>query len=513
MSNTEIIGSSIMDMGSSSEYILEMDDICKSFNDVAVLKDVDFRLKRGEVHALVGGNGAGKSTLMKIFTGVYSKDSGRIVVDGHEVNFRSYDDASQAGVRMIFQELSLIPSLTIYENIFLNNESKNGFQLDRRTMKREADQLLASLGIDIPSDTLISQLNVGYCQMVEIAKALSMDAKILVLDEPTASLTDGEVAMLFETMERLKARGVSMVYISHRMSEILRVADTVSVLRDGQMVMTEPVANLSIPIIVSTMLGDKAEKSFEWVPRNHPPTDDLMLQVQHLTLDNVVEDVSFDLRKGEILGIAGLMGSGRTEILKALFGMEPVVSGNIILDGQEVRFKNVKQAINAGMALVPEDRRREGLVLSHTVKDNAIITVLHKLKNGFMVSDRKANKLVEDKVGELNVKTDGIHKTISLLSGGNQQKIVIAKWLAANPKVLLLDEPTAGIDIGAKGEITEIIRNFADAGNSVILVSSELVELMAVCDRVLVIHNGKITQNLNREEIHSEEVLQNAIQG
>ena len=291
------------------------------------------------------------------------------------------------------------------------------------------------------------------------------------------------------------------------------MTDTVSVIRDGQVVLTEPTSELDIPAIVHAMLGESAEKSFEWVPRANPPSDELMLDVQNLNLDNVVEDVTFQVRKGEILGIAGLMGSGRTEILKALFGMDKVKSGSITLDGQQVRFRNVQQAITAGMALVPEDRRREGLVLGHTVKANAIVTVLDQLLKGFMISERKSNELVHGKVTELNVKTDGINKTISLLSGGNQQKVVIAKWLAANPKVLLLDEPTAGIDIGAKGEITAIIRDFADAGNSVVLVSSELVELMAVCDRVIVLHDGKVTQNLYRQDIESEEVLQNAIQG
>ncbi|MDR2722181.1 MAG: sugar ABC transporter ATP-binding protein [Cellulomonadaceae bacterium] len=490
-----------------------MRDICKSFSGVPVLKDVNFTLRRGEVHALVGGNGAGKSTLMKIFTGVYTKDSGTVCVDGQEVHFKSYDDASQAGVRMIFQELSLVPTLTIYENIFLNNESLKGLALDRKEMRQMAGELLKSLGLDISPRELVSSLPVGYQQMVEIAKALSMNAKILVLDEPTASLTDAEVGMLFATMERLKAKGVSMVYISHRMSEILQVTDTVSVLRNGQVVLTAPTDQLDIPAIVHAMLGGSAEKSFEWVPRIHPPSDQLMLNVQNLQLNSIVKDVTFQVRKGEILGIAGLMGSGRTEILKALFGMEKVKSGQISLDGQPVNFRNVQQAVRAGMALVPEDRRREGLVLGHTVKANTIVTVLDQLLGGWMISEKKSNQLVNDKVAELNVKTDGINKTISLLSGGNQQKVVIAKWLAANPKVLLLDEPTAGIDIEAKGEITAIIRDFADRGNSVVLVSSELVELMAVCDRVIVLHDGVVTQNLDRHNIESEEVLQNAIQG
>jgi len=295
------------------EYILEMKDMCKSFNDVPVLKQVDLYLEKGHVHALVGGNGAGKSTLMKILTGVYTKDSGEVFIDGKPVHFRSYDDASHAGIRMIFQELSLIPTLTVYENIFLNNEKKKGQLLDKETMKEEANKLLQSLGMTITSDALISSLSVGYCQMVEIAKALSMDAKILVLDEPTASLTDGEVNMLFKIIQRLKKQGVSMIYISHRMSEILEISDHVSILRDGEMVATEKASNLSVSDIVFHMLGNKAEKTFEWIPRKNPPSDELMLKVDHLEIDHLIDDLSFSVKKGEIVGIAGLMGSGRTE--------------------------------------------------------------------------------------------------------------------------------------------------------------------------------------------------------
>ena len=494
--------------------ILEMKDICKSFGGVAALKNADLRLEKGHILSLIGGNGAGKSTLMKILTGVYTRDSGEVFLDGKAVNFRSYDDASHAGVRMIFQEFSLIPTLTVYENVFLGSELKTKAKLlDKAAMIKKTKDLLESLGMDISPEAAVGSLSVGYCQMVEIAKALSTDAKILVLDEPTASLSDHEVSILFQTIRRLKERGVSMIYISHRMNEILEISDDVIILRDGQVVADEKAECLTIPDIISHMLGNSVEKSFVWAERKKPPLADAMLEVEDLAVSGLEAPVSFDVKKGEILGIAGLMGSGRTEILQALFGMRKCQSGRIRIDGEERAIRNVRDAIRSGVALVPENRRTEGLVLQHSVKENAILPVLDRLKKWGMVNEKKADLMVSDKVRELNVKTDGIHKVISLLSGGNQQKIVIAKWLASTPKVLLLDEPTAGIDIGAKGEITEIIRNFADEGNSVILVSSELVELMAVCDRVLIAFKGRIIGELDRKEIASEEVLQRAIQG
>jgi len=496
------------------DNILEMKGICKRFGDMTALKDADLTLKKGHILSLVGGNGAGKSTLMKILTGVYTKDSGEVFLDGKSVSFNSYDEASQAGIRMIFQEFSLIPTLTVYENVFLSNEKKNKLRLlDKGTMIRKTRELLKMLGMDIDPEAIVGSLSVGYCQMVEIAKALSKDAKILVLDEPTASLSDNEVNILFQTISRLKSQDVSMIYISHRMNEILEISDDVVILRDGEVVADERADELTIPDIISFILGDSVEKSFVWVPRKNPPSEELMLEADCLKINGIEEAVSFNLKKGEVLGIAGLMGSGRTEILQALFGMRKYESGTIKINGEIIDVRKVKDAIKAGIALVPENRRTEGLVLQHSVKENTILPVLDYLKSFLTVSEKKADVLVTEKVAGLNVKTDSIHKIISLLSGGNQQKVVLAKWLASDPKVLLLDEPTAGIDIGAKGEITEIIRGFADAGNSVIIVSSELVELMAVCDRILIVFKGRVTGELDRKEIASEEVLQHAIQG
>lgn len=496
------------------EPILAMTGIDKSFG-VPVLRDVRFELAPGEVHALVGGNGAGKSTLMKILTGVYRPDAGKIVLAGREVSFQSYDEASAGGVRMIFQELSNIPTMTVAENIFLNHEPKTRRGLiDAKRMNREAARLLNELEVDIDPEVKISTLGVGYCQMAEIAKALSMDAEILVLDEPTASLSDPEVAVLFSIIERLKKRGVSMVYISHRMNEILSIADRITILRDGRNVLTAPVHGMTLGDIISNMLGGgDGQNGLHWKPRNAAADADVpMLEVRDLVVKGAETPVSFSIRKGEIVGLAGLLGSGRSELASALFGIVPALSGTIAVDGKEVSVKTVRDAVGAGIALVPEDRRRQGLVLSHTVRENVITPVLHRLTGGLLINHSKADGLVDRFIRELNIKTDGRDKVVSLLSGGNQQKVVISKWLSIEPKILILDEPTAGIDINAKAEIVEIIRKFADGGNAVLMISSEFMEMLAVCDRILTLYDGRLTRDIPRAALSSEEELQHAIQ-
>ena len=488
-----------------------MTGVRKSFG-VPVLKDAHFELARGEVHALVGGNGAGKSTLMKILTGVYRPDAGKIILDGKEVSFASYDAASAGGIRMIFQELSNVASMTVAENIFLNHEPKTraGF-IDAARMRRDAKKLLDDLEVDIDPSSKMASLGVGYCQMVEIAKALSMDASVLVLDEPTASLSDPEVAVLFRIIDRLKRRGVSMVYISHRMNEILEIADRITILRDGANVLTSPVAGMTLGDIISSMLGVAGQNhGLEWKARE--VGDEPMLEVRDLVVKGSPGPISFTVKKGEIVGLAGLLGSGRSELASALFGLEPALSGTMVLDGKPVVIRSVRDAVDAGLALVPEDRRRQGLVLSHSVRENIITPVLKKLSDRILIGHRKADALVDSLIRDLNVKTDGRDKVVSLLSGGNQQKVVISKWLSIQPKVLILDEPTAGIDINAKAEIVEIIRKFADAGNSVLMISSEFMEMLAICDRILVIYNGRLTGDIPRNAIKTEEELQHAIQ-
>lgn len=496
-----------------ADYVLQMTGISKSFYGVKVLDNVDFMLERGHVHAMVGGNGAGKSTLMKILTGVYTKDAGEMLIDGKREAFGSYSGANRAGVRMIFQELSVVPSLTVTENIYLNHEIKKGFFNDDTCMKQNAEKLLSRLGIDVSVDSKVADLSVGFCQLIEIAKALSEKVKILVMDEPTASLSDGEVKRLFEIVKTLKGEGVSIVYISHRMNEILAIADEVSVLRDGKHVVTEKSAKLTIPAMVNYMLGDVARHSFEYHTKNPLPNAQTLIDIQNLSVDNLVNDVSFSVQQGEIVGLAGLMGSGRTEIVEALFGMRNIQKGVVKMMGQDVIIKKPGDAISAGIALVPEDRRREGLVLSHTVKDNVLLALFKKVMHGPFIDDHKINSIVRDSIVKLNVKTKSADVTINTLSGGNQQKIVIAKWLKNNPKLLLLDEPTAGIDIGAKGEIISIIDEYAAEGNGVIVVSSEISELVAMCDKIIVLVDGKKQGELSRSGNINEEVIQNAIQG
>lgn len=495
-----------------SEYVLEMKGIQKSFA-VPVLKGVDFSMKKGEVHALVGGNGAGKSTLMKIMTGVYQKDAGEIFINGTAVNIHSIHDANHHGIAMIFQELSLIPTMTVAENIFLGEEvTRHGFR-DVNFMNQQAEAVLRELGIDVAPDTVVGTLSVGVSQMVEIAKAVSKNARILILDEPTASLSDSETEHLFELIADLKAKGVSMVYISHRMNEILKIADAITILRDGVIAHTDRIEHMDLDSIIKYMLGDGAGKKFNWVERAYDEQAEDLLTVEHLKVNDKIADISFSLKPGEILGFAGLMGSGRTEILEALFGRRAMQGGTVKIHGREVNLRNTQASIRAGFALIPEDRRKQGLVLIHTVKENAVLPMVSGLrKYKLFVDEKRANAIVENNVEQLNVVTDGIHKRINLLSGGNQQKIVVAKWLNMNPEIMMLDEPTAGVDIGAKAEIIDLIRKFADEGKGVLFVSSELTELMAVCDRIIVLFDGKITGCLSRKEINAEEELQHAIQ-
>lgn len=495
-----------------SQYVLEMKGIEKSFG-VPVLKGVDFSLKKGEVHALVGGNGAGKSTLMKIMTGVYTKDAGDIFVDGSKVKIDHTHDAKDNGIAMIFQELSLIQTMTVAENIFLGEEvTKGGFR-DIERMNKRSKEVLEELGLEIDPKATVSQLSVGMSQMVEIAKAVSKKARILVLDEPTASLSESETTHLFHVMKALKEKGVSMVYISHRMNEILNVSDSITILRDGFVVHSGKVSEMSLDEIIAHMLGGSSDKKFHWIERNYDKGGADILTVEHLKINEKIGDISFSLKKGEILGFAGLMGSGRTEILETLFGIRKKQSGTIKINQTAVAIDNPRQAIKSGLALIPEDRRKQGLVLIHTVKENAVLPKISALrKKGVLVDDKKANEIVEENIKQLGVVTESIHKRINLLSGGNQQKIVIAKWLNMNPEIIMLDEPTAGVDIGAKAEIIELIRGFADKGKGVVFVSSELTELMAVCDRIIVLFDGRITGEIDRKEIKTEEELQYAIQ-
>jgi len=495
-----------------SEYAIQLENIEKSFGGVPVLKKVNFNLKKGAIHALVGGNGAGKSTLMKILTGVYFCDGGTIKIDGKPVVINNYNDARKHGISLIFQELSLVPTLTVAENIFLNKEMKKGIVRDKKAMAARTEQLLAELGIDIDCNAKIKDLDVGYCQLIEIAKALSEEANVLVMDEPTASLTEKETEILFNIIAGLKEKGVSIVYISHRMNEIFRIADEIAVLRDGNIVADMPTGDYTMQSLIDHMIGETTEKKMAWQDRLTPVGSEVMLEVKNLNLGTRLKDISFKLYKGEVLGLAGLMGSGRTEIVESIFGERKPDSGEIILKGKKVRIKNVGDAISDGIALVPEDRRRQGLVLTHTVRENLITPNLKRVSRHAVLDQKLINSMCEQSIEDLNIKTDGMNVEMLSLSGGNQQKVVIAKWLNTQPDVMLMDEPTAGVDVGAKAEIIDIIRKLAEQGKSIIFVSSELAEMMAVCDRVLIFKDGRQTGEFTHAELDTEEVLQHAIQ-
>ncbi len=495
-----------------SEYVLSLEGISKSFSGIKVLDNVDFKLKKGTIHALVGGNGAGKSTLMKILTGVYSNDGGIIKMNDVPTDFKTYEDARNSGIGLIFQELSLIPTLSIVDNIYLGREIRTFNKLNYKKMKKNTQEILSDLDIDISVTTKIQDLDVGTCQMIEIAKALSVKTSVLVMDEPTASLTEKETEMLFRIIERLKAKGVSIVYISHRMNEIFRIADEITVLRDGKKVASKSAGEYDMQSLIGDIIGSAEKKSLVKKEVSTSITDEKIIEVQDICIDKKLNNISFDLYKGEILGFAGLLGSGRTEVLETIFGIRNFDSGEIRIDSEKVDIPNVQKAIDMGLVLIPEDRRREGLVLEHTIKENIILPNLQRVTKGISINKARTSNLANECIKDFKIKTDSYNTPLNHLSGGNQQKVVVSKWMKTSPRVLLMDEPTAGIDIGAKSEIIEITKEFAANQNSVIFVSSELSELIAVCDRILIFKKGEITGELKCDEIESEEVLQHAIQ-
>lgn len=492
---------------------VRMAGINKSFAKNQVLSDVDFELQQGEIHALIGGNGAGKSTLMKILQGVYSSDSGQIEVNGRPVEISSPHDARALGIGMIFQEFSLIPSLTVAQNVFLAREPRtaSGF-IDDRESERRTKAIFTEMGETIQPGATLGDLSTGYWQLTEIAKALSQDAGVLIMDEPTASLTETETQSLFGLMRKLKDRGISIIYISHRMEEIFRIADRITVLRDGRRIVTERTSALSMQQVIDYMVGQAMEQAFQWSEREVDRSVAPLLDVRNLSAGDKVRKVTLQLFPGEILGVAGLMGSGRTEMARALFGIDPIQSGEIRVRGKEITIQSPEDAISHGFSLVPEDRRLQGLVLDHSVKDNLLLPLLRRLRRRGLIDDTRGNELTKATVENLQVKTSSIFSPARLMSGGNQQKIVIGKWLATDPDILVMDEPTAGVDIQAKTEILGVIRQLADRGKGVIVISSEPAELLAVSDRILVLQDGEVTRELERRDITSEEMLHHAVQ-
>ncbi|MBR2876037.1 MAG: sugar ABC transporter ATP-binding protein [Clostridia bacterium] len=492
--------------------ILEMKNIEKRFSGVYALKGVNFDLRSGEVHALMGENGAGKSTLMKILTGIYKADSGEIFCFGEKREFHTIKDSQEIGISIIHQELNMVKDLTVAQNIFLGREKMiSGVVIDDKKMESEAAKLLDYVGIDIKPDVKVGSLTVGKQQMVEITKAVSFDSKILILDEPTAALTETEVEELFRIMNELKEKGIGMIYISHRMDEIERISDRVTVMRDGEYVSTVNTSETTKDDIVKMMvgravLGDKKEKS------NCSDTAPVVLEVKNLNSGEKIKNVSFSLRKGEILGFSGLMGAGRTEVARAVCGVDRFSSGEIYINGEKTVIKSPADAVEKGICYLSEDRKRYGLLLDKSVADNSVLANLDDyIKFGF-INDKKATEAAKEKNDVLKTKTPSMLQKLKNLSGGNQQKVIIARWLLRDSDIFIFDEPTRGIDIGAKSEMYDLIQKLANEGKSIIMISSELSEIQRVSDRVIVMCEGRITGDLPIEEATSENIMKYAME-
>lgn len=491
-------------------YILEMRNIEKRFQGVHALKNANLTLKKGEVHALVGENGAGKSTLMKVLTGIHQKDGGEILYQGKPVVFKNPKEAQLAGISIVHQELNLMNHLTIAQNIFIGREGKGLFVSDS-ALNQKAKALLTHLKLSISPDELVGNLTIGKQQMVEIAKAISFDAQVVIFDEPTAALTENEIAELFKIIEELKKKDVAMVYISHRMNEIMEITDNITVMRDGEYIGTVKTAETDLDTIINMMVGRtifEQPKTHSTVASDAP----VVLKVEHLKSDSV-KDVSFEVRKGEILGFAGLMGAGRTETARLIFGADQRSSGQISVNGKEVKIKSPYDAVRAGIGYLSEDRKRFGLAVGMTITDNTIMADLDSFCTGGIINDKKAEEAAKKYVDLINIKTPSVRQKVSNLSGGNQQKVVIAKWLLRNCDILIFDEPTRGIDVGAKSEIYNLMKDLSDAGKAIIMISSELPEVLRMSDRIAVMHEGKLTKILDISEANQESIMRYATTG
>ncbi|TCL76287.1 monosaccharide ABC transporter ATP-binding protein (CUT2 family) [Hydrogenispora ethanolica] len=489
-----------------SELLLKMENIRKTFPGVIALDNVNMDLCRGEVHAIVGENGAGKSTLMKILSGIYQPDKGSLLYKGSPVTLGGPNDAQNRGICIIHQELNLAPHLTVAQNIFLGREPLlYGRVLDERRLNRMAAAILEQLHLDIKPTTIVSELGVSKQQMVEIAKALSVKSEVLIMDEPTSALSEAEIAELFQTIHRLKQEGVGIFYISHRLEELQQIVDRISVLRDGHFIGTWEYGQLTLDEIIAKMVGRPLHDKF---PQRQLEIGETIFEVKNITRKGILKNISFQLRKGEVLGIAGLMGAGRTELARAIFGADPKDGGQILLEGRELSVTNPVAAIKEGIAYLSEDRKRDGLALKLQVDENITLANVPLVSNACGVLSRQKEQEIAAKfVNDLHIKTPSLTQLAVNLSGGNQQKIVIAKWLCRNSKVIIFDEPTRGIDVGAKYEVYELINALAAQGVGIIMISSELPEILGMSDRIIVLHEGRITGQLNRSEACQERIL------
>lgn len=494
-----------------SETFLQMSHITKRFPGVLALSNVDFTLRKGEVHALLGENGAGKSTLMKILSGVYQPDEGNIIFEDQPVSFASPLSAQNVGITIIHQEFNLFPELTVEDNIFIGREfcKNNRWRLDEKQQRQAAIDILQKLNLNISPDTLVADLTVAQQQMVEIAKAISVNAKILIMDEPTAALTETEIDSLFRVTRLLKEQGTGIVYISHRLEELALIADRATVMRDGQFIATVDYDSVKISDLIAMMVGRDLGNIY---PRREPqPQRKPVLEVSGLTRKGVLNNIDFTLHQGEILGFAGLMGAGRTELARAIFGADPIDSGTIKLNGKETVIKDIPDAIQQGISYLTEDRKKEGLALGLSVERNIMLGNYPEYSNRYgNVDSKRCQQTSEEQVKALRIKTPHLEQAALNLSGGNQQKIIIARWVCKDTDILIFDEPTRGIDVGAKLEIYELMNRLVAKGKSIIMISSELPEVLGMCDRILVMRNGRITGELASDDATQEKIMQYA---
>lgn len=488
----------------NSGTLLEMHHIHKRFAGVHALNDVSFDLRSGEVHSLLGENGAGKSTLIKVLGGIYRADEGEILIDGKKVEIREVKDAQNNGIAIIHQELVLVPHMTVAENIFLGREFGKGIFADRKKMNAEAQKLLDEHQVNIKADTLVVKLTIAQQQMIEIIKAISCQSRILIMDEPTSSIADKEVEFLFETMRKLTQKGVGIIYISHKMSELEQICDRVTVMRDGEYVGTRNVRETTKEELISMMVGRELTNYYT---RTYREPGEELLRCEHISDNDMVKDVSFTLKKGEIIGFAGLVGSGRSEVMKAIFGLTKGFKGDIYLKGEKVKITSPIDAVKLGIALVPEDRKLEGLYKEQNVRFNTTLEVLDEFIKGIRVDSKKEIEITQKYIDLMATKTPTQLQKINNLSGGNQQKVIIGRWLATNPKILIMDEPTRGVDVGAKSEIYVIMNELVKKGMSIIMISSELPEIINMSDRIYVMAEGRVKGCLDHNEFTQESIM------
>jgi inositol transport system ATP-binding protein len=489
----------------AEQVLLRMTGISKSFPGVQALDDVHLEVEPGTVHALMGENGAGKSTLMKVLAGIYHADEGTIWFNGSDVQIQDSATALKLGISMIHQELSPVPEMSVAENIYLGREPLNRFRLvDKRAMVAQAKALFQKWQIEINPRTTMRSLAVAQMQMVEIAKAISYDSRLIVMDEPTSAISEREVAHLHRMIRSLRESGVAVIYITHKMDEVFKIADKVTVFRDGRHVATLPASDLDRQKLITLMVGRELTHLF---PKEHAEIGEVVMSVRGLTREGVISDITFDLRRGEILGLAGLMGAGRTEVLEAIFGVTKIDAGEIVIKGKTVRIKSPTAAIKAGMGLLTEDRKLTGIMGVLSVRDNMTIANLERFSPGWILQKRQMERACQDQRKALAIKTPSLSQLIMNLSGGNQQKVLVSRWLLTLPDILMIDEPTRGIDVGAKSEIHRLMSGLAKEGKAIVMVSSEMPEILGMSDRVLVMAGGRITAEFSREEVTQEKVL------